>query len=307
MRKESIRTPFFMIEKFETYLVTERRYSEHTVKAYIKDVESLLCQAEVTSLSELHELSHHSIRAWMVELIESGLDNRSVNRKLSSVRTFFKWARQETWVEKDPMVRVKGPRQKKRLPEFVKESEMNMTQLPAIFSSDFVGMRDQLILEMFYQTGMRLSELIGIKESDVQNQSVKVLGKRNKERIIPISKELDVSIRVYQDAKHRSGFTLPYLFVTDKGNILYPKFVYRKINYYLSLVTNLNKRSPHVLRHTFATHMLNNGAGLESLKEILGHADLSATQVYTHNSFDKLTRIYKQAHPRGHKSDEYGY
>jgi integrase/recombinase XerC len=292
-----------MIELFESYLTSEKRYSGHTVTAYLKDVDSLLVFNAIEDLNELHELTHHSIRGWMISLIEGGLDNRSVNRKLSSLRTFFKWAKRSGLIEADPMLRVKGPKQQKRLPEFVKEEELTDQITEELFTNDFQGIRDQVILELFYQTGIRLSELIGLKENDVFDQSIKVLGKRNKERIIPISNQLDELIKNYIKIKHELTFDISSLIVTDKGNRLYPKFAYRKINYYLSLITKLGKRSPHVLRHTFATHMLNNGAGLESLKEILGHANLSATQVYTHNSFDKLTSIYKQAHPRGFKNE----
>lgn len=292
-----------MLEIFESYLTSEKRYSEHTVTAYLKDVDSLLAFNAIDNLKELHELTHHSIRGWMIDLIEGGLDNRSVNRKLSSLRTFFKWAKRGALIQTDPMLRVKGPKQQKRLPEFVKEEEITTQITEELFTNDFEGIRDHIMVELFYQTGIRLSELIGLKENDVFDQSIKVLGKRNKERIIPISNELDQLIKNYIKTKQELSFNISFLLVTDKGNKLYPKFAYRKINYYLSLVTNLSKKSPHILRHTFATHMLNNGAGLESLKEILGHANLSATQVYTHNSFDKLTSIYKQAHPRGHKNE----
>ena len=292
-----------MLELFESYLTSEKRYSEHTVTAYLNDVHSMLAFNTIKDLNELHELTHHSIRGWMISLIEDGVENRSVNRKLSSLRTFFKWAKRSAIIEIDPMLRVKGPKQNKRLPEFVKEEEFNSQITEKLFTNDFSGIRDHVMVELFYQTGIRLSELIGLKENDVFDQSIKVLGKRNKERIIPISNELDGLIKNYVVLKHELAFNISSLLVTDKGNKLYPKFVYRKINYYLSLITNLGKKSPHILRHTFATHMLNNGAGLESLKEILGHANLSATQVYTHNSFDKLTNIYKQAHPRGHKNE----
>lgn len=292
-----------MLEIFETYLFAEKRYSEHTVAAYTMDIQSIFQFAELDVLGDLKEVSHHTIRAWIVELVEADLSNRSINRKLSSLRTFFKWAKREGYIEVDPMARVKGPKQEKRLPQFVKEDDLNSNRISELFSSDFFGLRDQLMVELFYQTGIRLSELVGLREDDVFDQSIKVLGKRNKERIIPVSKELNLLVQKYLEMKSQEGFPRSYLVVTDKGNKLYPKFVYRKINYYLSLVTKLSKKSPHILRHTFATHMLNNGAGLESLKEILGHTNLSATQVYTHNSFAKLTSIYKQAHPRGHKNE----
>lgn len=292
-----------MLELFESYLASEKRCSEHTVTAYLNDVGSFLVFNTITDIKELDELTHHSIRGWMISLIEGGIENRSVNRKLSSLRTFFKWAKRNSIIKIDPMLSVKGPKQQKRLPEFVKEEEFTTQITEELFKSDFSGLRDHVMVELFYQTGIRLSELLGLKENDVFDQSIKVLGKRNKERIIPISNELDGLIKNYVGLKHELLFNISSLLVTDKGNKIYPKFAYRKINYYLSLITKLGKKSPHILRHTFATHMLNNGAGLESLKEILGHANLSATQVYTHNSFDKLTSIYRQAHPRGSKNE----
>jgi integrase/recombinase XerC len=205
------------------------------------------------------------------------------------------------------MLKVKGPKSEKRLPSFAKQSEMNSSVALNYFADDFEGRRDLLMVEMFYQTGIRLSELIGLKESDINNTTIKVLGKRNKERIIPISNTLFQLIELYRSQKREMFPNEAYFFITFKGNKLYPKFVYRKINSYLGSVTNLDIKSPHVLRHTFATHMLNNGAGLEVLKDILGHASLSATQVYTHNSFAQLNNIYSQAHPRGHKNKKDGY
>src|SRR5690554_1200487 len=202
------------------------------------------------------------------------------------------------------MLKIKGPKQEKRLPEFVKEEEIQLEQLNELFPEGFPGLRDRLIIEVLYQTGMRLSELIHLKRMDFQNNTLKVLGKRNKERIIPITKELSDQLNLYLESPSYQAARIEYLFITDKGKKMYPKFVYRKVKYYLSLLTNLNKRSPHVLRHTFATHMLNNGAGLETLKEVLGHASLSATQVYTHNSFDQIAKIYGQSHPRGGKKDK---
>lgn len=248
---------------------------------------------------DLKELTYQNIRAWIVELINNSHSNRTVNRKLSSLRTFFKWAQKNHIIEVDPMLKIRGPKQEKRLPEFVKQEEIETEDLNTLFPDGFSGLRDRLIIEVFYQTGIRLSELINLKQVDFDNEKIKVLGKRNKERIIPITTALSDQIKDYLISPVYQGANIEYIFITDKGNKLYPKFVYRKVNYYLSLLTNLSKRSPHVLRHTFATHMLNNGAGLETLKEILGHANLSATQVYTHNSFDQISKIYKQSHPRG--------
>lgn len=288
-----------MLENFESYLLKEKRSSVHTVNAYLNDVSSFLTFTDTESERDFNELNYNLVRAWMVNLIDEGSSNRSVNRKLSALRTFFKWAKRNSLVEIDPMHRIKGPKQAKRLPEFVKAQELDLDKLDSLFSSGFSGQRDQLMFELLYQTGMRLSELIGLQEEDFFDDSLKVLGKRNKERIIPISSEMSDLVKQFLKSKSLAYPECTHLLCTDKGKKLYPKLVYRKINNYLSCVTNLKKKSPHVLRHTFATHMLNNGAGLESLKEILGHANLSATQVYTHHSFAEVNKIYKQAHPRG--------
>ncbi|MFA5574774.1 MAG: tyrosine-type recombinase/integrase [Brumimicrobium sp.] len=288
-----------MIERFIKYLDSERRFSQHTVKAYEKDVNVFLEFAAIEDEVALNEVTYHIVRAWIVELINSGHSNRTVNRKLSSLRTFFKWAIRSEIIKNDPMVRIRGPRQEKRLPEFVKEEELEIEKVNKLFPEGIEGQRDRLIIEVLYQTGVRLSELINIKTSDLQNSTLRVLGKRNKERIIPITKELEYDIKEYVESTFHKESNSAFLFLTDKGEKLYPKFVYRKVKYYLSLLTNLEKRSPHILRHTFATHILNNGAGLETIKELLGHADLSATQVYTHNSFEQIAKIYQNSHPRG--------
>lgn len=288
-----------MVERFLIYLNTEKRVSEHTSTAYKKDIQTFLDFAVVDNVDDLKELTYQNIRGWIVELINNNLSNRTVNRKLSSLRTFFKWAQKNEIILSNPMLRIRGPKQEKRLPEFVKEEEIESQELDSLFPEGFPGLRDRLIIELLYQTGIRLSELINLKEVDFDNEKIKVLGKRNKERIIPITTELSIQLREYLNNPIYKDANIEYVFVTDKGNKMYPKFVYRKVRYYLSMLTNLSKKSPHVLRHTFATHMLNNGAGLETLKEILGHANLSATQVYTHNSFDQISQIYKQSHPRG--------
>ena len=295
--------PFFVLEDFKNYLLTEKRVSEHTITAYINDLNQFLNFTSITTISELQEVNYQLIRSWIVELIESDIDKRSVNRKLSTLRSFYKWAQKQSLVENNPMLKVQGPKQEKRLPSFAKQSEMSIEKTEAMFGNDFDGIRDHLIVEMFYQTGIRLSELIELKQKDVSLRNIKVLGKRNKERIIPITDGLNVLIQKYLAFKSQMGLDSIYFYVLQNGNKLYPKFVYRKINYYLGSVTSLDKKSPHVLRHTFATHMLNNGAGLETLKDLLGHANLSATQVYTHNSFAQLNNIYSQAHPRGHKKE----
>ena len=299
--------PFFVLKEFESYLVSEKRFSEHTVIAYKKDLNQFIDFALIDSMNSLKEVNHQIVRGWIVQLIENKTTNLSVNRKLSTLRTFFKWLVKSNMLEADPMLKVKGPKSEKRLPSFAKQSEMNSAIAQDFFSDDFEGVRDMLIVETFYQTGIRLSELINLKENDISSSSIKVLGKRNKERIIPISNNLSGLFETYRNFKIKMGLIEPYFFLSAKGNKLYPKLVYRKINSYLGSVTNLDIKSPHVLRHTFATHMLNNGAGLEVLKDILGHASLSATQVYTHNSFAQLNNIYSQAHPRGHNNKKDGY
>ena len=199
------------------------------------------------------------------------------------------------------MGKIQGPKNEKRLPAFAKESELQTEKLDELYADSLNGTRDKLIFELFYQTGIRLSELIELKVQNVSDESIKVIGKRNKERIIPISKELHHQIRAFIQNKNQQFGESPFVFSLKFGKKMYPMLVYRIINQYLSIATNLDKTSPHVLRHTFATHMLNRGTGLETLKDLLGHANLSATQVYTHNSFAQLTSIYSQTHPRGGK------
>ncbi len=294
-------TPFFILMQFEDYLKTEKRFSENTCVAYKNDLNQFVEFAQINKQEELKEVNYQIIRSWIVDLMDEGNNPRTVNRKLSTLRTFYRWSLKQGFTDNNPMLKIKGPKLEKRLPVFLKQSELKEEKLAPLFSEDFDGVRDRLMLELFYQTGIRLSELIELKEVDVTNNYIKVLGKRNKERIIPISTELSMQISLYQKYKTINGISAPNLLTLINGKNLYPRLVYRKINYYLGLVSSLDKKSPHVLRHTFATHMLNNGTGLETLKNILGHASLSATQVYTHNSFTQLNNIYSQAHPRGHK------
>ncbi|MGB1507215.1 MAG: tyrosine-type recombinase/integrase [Crocinitomicaceae bacterium] len=291
-----------MFDKFTSYLQFEKRYSEHTVLAYGQDLNAFVEFAEVKKISEFADLSSAFIRSWIVYLIEGGMKNKSVNRKLASLRTFYKWMRKEGLIDHSPMTKVQGPKNEKHLPVFAKESELLPSKIEELFSDDYSGKRDALMLELFYQTGIRLSELIGLTLKDIQGNQIKVLGKRNKERIIPISDDLVQQIHEYLELRKEISSKCENLLLLDSGNKLYPTFAYRKINYYLGKVTSLDKKSPHILRHTFATHMLNRGTGLETLKDLLGHANLSATQVYTHNSFAQLNSIYSQAHPRGHKT-----
>jgi integrase/recombinase XerC len=290
-----------MFEAFIDYLRFEKRSSEHTILAYQTDLTQFSEFLELKTISELNELTSLNIRSWIVNLIDEGQSNRSVNRKIATLRTFYKWLRKQNFVVNNPTTKIRGPKNEKRLPVFAKESDLESDKLADLFANDFDGMRDALMVELFYQTGIRLNELINLKETDINEQSIKVLGKRNKERLIPISSELYNQIEKFSFYKSKMLGNTKFLLVLNNGNKLYPTFVYRKINSYLSKATSLDKKSPHVLRHTFATHMLNRGSGLETLKDLLGHANLAATQVYTHNSFAQLTAIYSQAHPRGHK------
>jgi integrase/recombinase XerC len=288
-----------MLEHFIQYLSFEKRYSPHTIGAYEHDVQQFIDFADLTSKKDFQEVNSFLVRGWIVQLIDDGISNRSVNRKLASLRTYFKWLRKEGEITSNPLAKIQGPKNEKRLPIFVKESELESAKTSLLFSSDFNGVRDELMFELFYQTGIRLSELIGLKDSDVSEQHIKVLGKRSKERLIPISNQLSQTIQLFRTMKKKMNIDSLKLFTRENGLDLYPSLVYRKINTILATLTTSDKKSPHVLRHTFATHLLNRGTGLETLKDLLGHANLSATQVYTHNSFAQLTAVYAQAHPRG--------
>ena len=288
-----------MVNKFLEYLEFEKRYSKHTIVSYKTDL--LQFEAYLSVLFEVgvEEATHVMIRSWMVTLVEKGISSRTINRKKSTLQVFYKYLKAKVLIEESPMQKVVAPKVEKRLPHYVKKQDMESLFSEVEFTNDFSGSRDRLILELFYNTGMRLSELVELKEVNVLEDSIKVVGKRNKERMIPITSVMRRKIIDYISLK-RNEFTesTQSLFVTDKGEKLYQKFVYRKVNHYLGLVTSQGKKSPHVLRHTFATHMLDNGAELNAIKEILGHTSLSATQVYTHNSIEKLKNVYKQAHPR---------
>jgi integrase/recombinase XerC len=288
--------------KFLLYLQTERRYSKHTIIAYENDLKQLeefaLLEFEITKLKEVDSAL---LRSWMVSMLESGKDARSINRKISTCKSYYSFLLRNGEIKSLPTSKLSSPKAQKAIPKFVKESEMTNLFENIVFPDDEFGLRDYLIIEILYSCGVRLSELIGIKTSDLDlnNSCIKVLGKRNKERIIPIHNNLVLKIEEWLRIKEITiNSNSPLLLVTNKGEKLYPKFVYRKVNYYLGQVTSIQKKSPHILRHTFATHMLNNGAELNTIKEILGHANLSATQIYTHNSIEKLKNIYNQAHPR---------
>ena len=290
-------------ESFLQYLQIEKRYSPHTVRSYINDLEqfysflALLGQPE-----DALSVSSHDIRAWIVSMLDNGYSAVSIHRKISCLRVFYRYLRKEGLVISDPLQKVVLPKRKKRLPAFVEEQALDKLLDNYNFGDDFSGIRNRTIIEILYFTGMRRSELIGLRNTDIDLSEalVKVTGKRNKQRIIPLVKPFVASLEKYIKVRDEifPGGKDGWFFLTDKGTKLYEKFVYNTVTNYLSMVTTIEKKSPHILRHTFATHMLNHGADLNSIKELLGHANLSATQVYTHNTFEKLKKIYKQAHPR---------
>lgn len=290
------------LKSFLQYIQYERRFSPHTVTAYRGDLEQFSSYLEKTyQVKEIAEVNHTFIRSWMVSLMEAGVTPRSINRKITTLKTFFKFLLKNGVVVANPMLKVQSPKQSKKLPVFVEETKMEMLFEKVDFGEGYEAFRDKLLMELFYATGMRLSELVNLKEQDVnlQSCSVKILGKRNKERIVPFTNTMKRLFEQYLAEKKKAFDTKSTsLFLTAEGKNIYNKLAYRIVNKYLAQVTTLDKKSPHVLRHTFATHMLNHGADINSIKEILGHANLSATQVYTHNTIDKLKNVYKQAHPR---------
>jgi integrase/recombinase XerC len=290
-------------ESFLQYLQIEKRYSPHTVRSYLNDLEqfySFLLSMDLPA--DPLTVSSHDVRAWIVTMMENNYTTVTVHRKISCLRVFYRYLRKEGIADSDPLEKVVLPKRKKSLPAFVGEQAMTELLDNYSFGDGFAGIRNRTIIELLYLTGIRRSELIGLRINDVDlvEGSVKVTGKRNKQRIIPLVKpfikRLEEYIAVRNEFVGIGGDA--WFFITDKGNKLYDKYVYNTVNNYLALVTTIEKKSPHILRHTFATHMLNRGADLNSIKELLGHANLSATQIYTHNTFEKLRKVYKQAHPR---------
>ncbi len=297
------------ITEFMNYLSYEKHFSPHTITAYHKDL--LQLEAFVKQEYEVEnapEINHQMIRGWLVSLMNEKVTPRSVGRKLSTLKTFYKYLIKEGIVTTSPLSKVQAPKMEKRLPVFVEEKPMQqlldekrgLDGEAIVFGDDYEGKRNRLLILLFYSTGIRLSELIGLKHEDIDfyKQTVKVLGKRNKERIIPITRELSAVIQDFIDIKSQAGMSETHLLLTAKGQQMYPRLVYDIVKKHLTSITTIEKRSPHVLRHTFATHLLNKGADLNAIKELLGHASLAATQVYTHNSIERLKSIYKNKHPR---------
>jgi integrase/recombinase XerC len=291
-----------MIQPFLDYLKFEKRYSKHTVISYQTDLISFFDYV-ITQYGEtpLNQLSHIYIRSWLASLKDEGLSAKSINRKISSLKSFFKYQLKAGTIKQTPMVKIVSPKNEKRLPNFVADKDIKTLFEHVEFPDTWQGQTERLLMLLFYNTGMRLSEVINLKDSQVNvaTQALKILGKGNKERIVPVSPEILKEIKIYQQVRDNLDIDQPdLLLVTEKGKALSARSVYSSVKKYLSLVTTIEKRSPHVLRHTFATHLMNNGADLNALKELLGHISLAATQVYTHNTIEKLKSIYKKAHPK---------
>ena len=291
---------------FTDYLLLEKNYSSHTITSYKKDLEGF----EEFIFNEYHEnsidqVNYSQIRNWIVSLVDSGISNRSVNRKISSLNSYFKFLLKTDAITVNPLAKHKALKTNKKVQIPFSEREMNVVLDELTDETDFEGLRNKLMVELFYATGIRRIELIQIKLSDIDlhNKTLKVLGKRNKERYIPLINSVIDSLNTYMAERNSLSFIKDkdHLFLTKKGLKIYETLVYRIINDYFSKASSKVKRSPHILRHSFATHLLNQGANLNAVKELLGHSSLAATQVYTHNSISELKKVYSNTHPRSKK------
>jgi integrase/recombinase XerC len=291
------------VESFITYIQHEKRYSPHTVLAYRTDLLHFTDFILQTYEMQPEGAKHVHIRDYIVRLMDEKIGANSIGRKLSSLRSFYKYLHRRKIITASPMTMIKAPKVPERLPVFVDDEKLDhLLDSGEFFDDSFPSQRDKLVIEVLFGTGMRLAELLGLKESDIDfyEETIKVLGKRKKERIIPVTKQLVIQLKTYIDLKSLQNFDNKSedLFVTNKGTAVYPLFIYKIVNSYLTYISTQDKKSPHVLRHSYATSLLNRGADLNAIKELLGHASLAATQVYTHNSIDRLKTIYKQAHPK---------
>ena len=291
------------MDLFFKYLQYEKRYSPHTLTSYHTDLGQFAQYLnEVYQITDAAEADHTIIRSWILTLVQNNIKPRSINRKIACLRSYYRFLLAQQRIQVNPMLRIKAPKASKKLPAFVPEEPFNSFLDSFTFEETFEGQRDRLILEFLYGTGIRLAELIGIAHADIdlRAKTVRVLGKGNKERILPLNDSLLSCLDTYRQHK-KSEFgdnNSEKLLVTNKARPLYPKFVYRVVKKYISLITTSENNSPHVLRHSFATHLLNKGADLNAIKDLLGHSSLAATQVYTHNSIEKLKSIFEKAHPK---------
>ena len=289
------------IDLFLNYIKFEKRYSRHTILSYQNDLEQFF-QYLVSQFDAVppESISSSMVRSWLAELSEDKISAKSINRKISSLKSFFKYQLKTGALLKSPMGTIVAPKMSKRLPMFVEQTDMDQLFQYLPFSDNWKGRTERLVILLFYSTGMRLSELINLKESqvDASGNQVKVLGKGNKERIIPVNSELIEQLNAYMQDKEGRADGVKNLFVTEKGQPLQPRSVYAFVKNKLSAVTTIQKKSPHILRHSFATHLMNNGADLNAVKELLGHSSLAATQIYTHNTIEKLKEVFRKAHPK---------
>lgn len=294
-----------LIDQFLLYLKNQKRMSQHTVIAYRNDLYSFRDYLETElSVTAIDEISSRLISSHIASLAEKNLAASSLNRKISSIQSLFQYALKQELIAKNPAQNIKRPKTPKRLPEIVSADSLKDLIDGDWFENNFEGVRNRLMLRMFYTCGLRREELIGIQLGDINrsDHSIKVTGKRDKQRIIPISKEIISFIDAYLELRMNQTPETDHLFISEKGRKLYPSLVYKVVKKYLSLITTMKKRSPHVLRHSFATHLLNEGTNLQAIKELLGHSSLSATQVYTQTSLEKLKQVYNQAHPKSTKN-----
>ena len=292
-----------MVDEFLTYLSFEKRYSKHTIVSYQNDLSGFSQYLKHTyDLNNPDAANYPMLRSWILNLVDQDIVPKSINRKIACLRSYYHFLLKKEYISKNPTLKVRALKVKKSLPVFLQESDMISLLDGFPFGSDFEGIRDKMVLEILYGTGIRLSELIGLKVSDINlyNKTIKVLGKGNKERIIPINDSLLSLMKDYNEIKKNESFgnISEFFIVTNSGKQVYPMFIYRLVRENIDKVSTVDKRSPHVLRHTFATHLLNKGADLNAIKDLLGHTSLAATQVYTHNSIDKLKAIFDQAHPK---------
>ncbi|GHA69380.1 tyrosine-type recombinase/integrase [Pontibacter akesuensis] len=291
------------MDLFFKYLQYEKRYSPHTLTSYHTDLGQFAAYLQqVYEISDAAEADHTLIRSWLLTLVQNNIKPRSINRKIACLRSYYRFLMAQERIKVNPMLRIKAPKATKKLPAFVQEEPFNNLLDSFEFEDNFEGQRDRLILEFLYGTGIRLAELINIAPSDIEvrAKTVRVLGKGNKERIVPLNDSLLLALDAYQEEKKRlfGDNNSVKLLVTIKARPLYPKFIYRVVKKYISMITTSDSNSPHVLRHSFATHLLNKGADLNAIKDLLGHASLAATQVYTHNSIEQLKSVFEKAHPK---------
>ncbi|WP_462222824.1 tyrosine-type recombinase/integrase [Ferruginibacter sp.] len=291
------------LQHFAEYLKFQKRYSQHTIISYQTDLVAFFDFIELTfGNTALPDIKATFIRTWLAKLKEEGMEAKSINRKISTLKSFFKYQLKEESITVSPMGTIVSLKLNKRLPQFVEKEDINTLFSYVEFPDDWQGKTDRILLQLLYNTGIRQAELVSLKESqvDAYKNSIKVLGKGNKERIIPVSNELMGFLKDYVAEKRKTfeKYDADILLINEKGKKLYPKYVYNAVKKYLSKITTISKKSPHVLRHTFATHLMNNGADLNAVKELLGHSSLAATQIYTHNSIEKLKDIHKKAHPK---------